>query len=125
MRLSACRKIACEKRWVGSTHLARFAGGGPSPSGILSRCCSCGGGVIRVGGHRYREKSAVLVLTRMVILSAGVIRAFAFTHNHLGGVPSGWFPYEVPSLSTSITRCRCSWRREVPEATVRNFCEVK
>ena len=96
--------MACEKLWGGSTHLARFAGGGPSPSAILSQCCLCGGGVIRVGGHRYREKPAVFVLVRMVLISACVIRAFAFTNDHLGGVPQVVPPYDVSSLLTSSIR---------------------
>ena len=37
-----------------------------------------------------------------------MIRAFAFTHNPLGGVPQVVPPYDVLSLSLSSTRCRCA-----------------
>lgn len=37
-----------------------------------------------------------------------MIRAFAFTHNHSGGVPQVVPPYDVLSLSLSSTGYRCA-----------------
>lgn len=133
-----------------STHLARFAGGGLSPSAIVALCCLYVAGGVRVGGRRYREKPAVLNdnvryarkeswaavclglgFARTVLLSTCVDDSCVpFTQNHLGIFSHFVPPHDVLSLSSSRTResgpCQQrAWWWEVPEATKPSLRGVK